>query len=75
MTTQKKKAAPATARAPDLVALHVVPAPEGKKPILTPIGIATAHPDGKGYDLRLHLVPTANGRIVLRRAEPKAKIH
>lgn len=59
-------AAPAKVALPALVAFHAIPAPEGKPPILTPIGSAVAHEDGQGFTLDLQLMPTTGGRIILR---------
>jgi len=73
MTTSasKKPAAAPASKMPALIAFHVVPAPKGKQPILTPIGAAVAHEDGEGFTLQLNLIPANGGRIVLR--TPKAK--
>jgi hypothetical protein len=71
-TSAEKKSDPKTSsRVPALVAFHMMPAPKGKQPILTPIGAAVAHDDGEGYTLQLNLIPTTGGRILLR--VPKAK--
>ena len=68
-STAAQEAVPS--KAPALIAFHVIPVPEGKPPILTPIGAAFAHDDGEGFTLQLNLMPTTGGRIVLR--TPKAK--
>lgn len=64
-------ASPAPAsQTPALIAYHMSHAPKGTPPVLMPIGAAFAHDDGEGFTLQLHLMPTAGGRIVLRK--PKA---
>jgi hypothetical protein len=62
--TQTKENAPA------LVAYFVTE--RGDKSFWTRIGAAWTHDDGKGYGLRLDLVPApgAAGRIVLREKAP-----
>lgn len=42
-----------------------------KKSSWNPIGVAFAHRDGHGFDVALDAMPL-DGRIVLRRAKPKA---
>jgi hypothetical protein len=63
MTTTKENA-------PALVAYFVTE--RGDKSFWTRIGAAWVHDDGKGYGLRLDLVPAlgAAGRIVLREKAP-----
>lgn len=63
MTTTKENT-------PDLVAYFVTE--RGGKNFWTRIGAAWVHEDGKGYGLRLDLVPAtaAAGRIVLREKAP-----
>lgn len=62
-----------TKNTPDLVAFYVNE--RNGKAYWTRIGGAWLHEDGKGYGLRLDLVPsgTANGRIVLRNAEEETE--
>jgi hypothetical protein len=62
---------PANASSPSLIAFHVIQGPQGKPPILTPIGAAFAHPDGEGFTLDLSLMPTSGGRILLRAPQVK----
>lgn len=56
--------------APGLVAYYVTE--RNGKAFWTRIGAAWLHEDGKGYGLRLDLLPsnTASGRIVLREQVP-----
>ena len=63
---------PAPAKAAALIAYYAIPAPQGKQPVLAPIGAAFAHDDGEGFTLQLHLVPTAGGQVILRVPKVKA---
>lgn len=67
MTTTKENT-------PDLVAYFVTE--RGDKAFWTRIGAAWAHEDGKGYGLRLDLVPAtgAAGRVVLREKAPAEQV-
>jgi len=56
---------------PALIAYHVIPAPAGQQPLLSPIGSAVAHDDGEGFTLNLQLMPTTGGRIILRKPQVK----
>ena len=56
---QTRKAVP-----PSMIAYHV--ADRNGKGFWTRIGAAWDHKDGEGYTLQLELVPTGEGRIVLR---------
>jgi hypothetical protein len=68
----KPRRAAAQRRAPvALVALHLVQESKDKKATFIPIGTAIAHDDGEGYTLRLDLMPTGNGQIILRRPNPR----
>lgn len=58
-TKQARKPVP-----PSMIAYHV--AERGNKGFWTRIGAAWDHKDGGGYTLQLELVPTGEGRIVLR---------
>jgi len=58
-TKQTRKPVP-----PSMIAYHV--AERGDKGFWTRIGAAWDHKDGEGYTLQLDLVPTGEGRIVLR---------
>lgn len=57
-------------KSPDLVAYYVTE--RGGKAFWTRIGAAWLHEDGKGYGLRLELVPAVGtaGRVVLREKAP-----
>lgn len=55
-------------QSPSLIAYHV--SGRGKNAFWTRIGVAWKHDDGKGFSLKLDLVPTSTGWISLR--EPKA---
>ncbi len=56
---------------PSYKAFHVS---EGDNGFWTKIGAAWDHEDGNGFTLNLDLVPVGNGRIVLRKNDPKQEI-
>ena len=51
---------------------HVFHVSEGKNGFWTKIGAAWYHKDREGLTIDLDMVPLRNGRLVLRRYEPKA---
>ena len=48
---------------------------EGEKTVWTPIGSAWANKDGKGFNLKLDLVPLNGAEIVIRTIDEKSADH
>ncbi len=59
------------ANGPDLIAYHVANGKKGGKGYFTRIGAAWKTESGKGFNLRLDLVPADGGTITLLPYEPK----
>ncbi len=57
--------------APDLIAYHVANGRNGGKGFFTRIGAAWKTDSGKGFNLRLELIPTDGSVITLLPYEPK----
>lgn len=68
MSTTETANSEQEANNPAFVAWHV---PDRENAKWSRIGAAWHHRDGKGFTLQLDLLPTATGRIVLRKFEPK----
>jgi hypothetical protein len=59
------------AKSPDLIAYHVANGRDGGKAFFTRIGAAWKTESGKGFNLRLDLVPTDGSTITLLPYEPR----
>jgi hypothetical protein len=60
------------AKSPDLIAYHVANGRDGGKAFFTRIGAAWKTESGKGFNLRLDLIPVDGSTITLLPYEPRA---